>query len=196
MKLFLTHTSPYARKVRILVSEHQFEGLVQEVLVDHAAKPAELLTTNPAGKIPALVTPQFALFDSRVICEYLDSLAEQPLLPEGDEIWRDKTRIALGDALADAAVALMLENRRPERERSAAFAKREVSRIERIIVACEQGGESRARPSLGDISIVSALSYLDLRHASLQWPRLAPALHEWRQELESRPSFAGCRLQG
>lgn len=194
MKLFLTYTSPYARKARIVMHEQGLRERVQEVLVDHAAKPAELLAVNPTGKIPALLTEEFALFDSRVICEYLDSLAPDSLFPEAPQIWRDKTRVALGDALMDAAVALMLEKRRHEEQRAAWFSERERSRIERIVRACEQGGESRERPSMGDISIVCALAYLDLRLPELEWPRLAPALEVWTEQLEARPAFAATRL--
>src|SRR5690606_23103164 len=194
MKQFSSHTSPYARKARIVIQEQDLRAQVQEVVVNHAVKPPELLSVNPSGKIPALLTDELALFDSRVICEYLDSLAPDSLFPGGSQMWRDKTRVALGDAMMDAAVALMLEKRRAEEQRSTWFAERERSRIERIVGACEQGGESRDRPSVGDISIACALSYLDLRLPELEWRRLAPALDDWSEQLEARPAFAATRL--
>lgn len=203
MKLFLSFTSPYARKVRVVVREHQLDSQVEEVATDYRLRPAELLAANPTGKIPALVTPIGAIFDSPVICEYLDAMAvatygKQSLFPKGpaghldEALWRDKTRVALGDALMDAAVALMLEGRREPQERSAAFADRERSRIKHCLAECTVG--TSERPTMGDISIVSALAYLDLRHADLDWPSLAPELNTWRNRLEQRPSFVACKL--
>jgi glutathione S-transferase len=194
MKLFLSFTSPYARKARIVVREHNLESRVEEVATDYRQRPGDLLAANPTGKIPALVTEFGAIFDSPVICEYLDTLGTESLFPKAPQLWLDKTRVALGDALMDAAVALMLEGRREPPERSAAFMARERSRIEHCLSECTAGAAESARPTMGDISIVSALAYLDLRHPDIEWRSLAPQLHTWRDLVETRPSFVATRL--
>lgn len=192
MQLFLSLTSPYARKARIVIREHRLEARVEEVLTDYSQRPAHLVAANPVGKIPTLVTPLGALYDSPVICEYLDSLGPAPLLPSGDAQWFDKTRVALGDALMDAAVALMLEGRREPRERSARVLEKERRRITECLGACPVGDAERL--TLGDISVASALAYLDLRHPDVNWRAISPALAEWHARVESRPSFTSCRL--
>lgn len=192
MKLLLSFTSPYARKARIVLREHGLESQVEEVATDYRTRPKELFAVNPLGKIPALVTPNGALFDSPVICEYLDSLGDQSLFSTGPALWLDKTRVAFGDALMDAAVALMLEGRREPGERSRAFIERERQRITESLAECAPG--TTTRPTMGDISVASALAYLDLRHADLEWRKLAPQLVAWHTELETRPSLAACRL--
>lgn len=192
MKLFLSFTSPYARKARIVLREHGLLSRVEEVATDYRQRPADLLAANPTGKIPALVTPFGAVFDSPVICEYLDSLGTESLFPKGDAVWLDKTRVALGDALMDAAVALMLETRREPHERSTAFVERERRRVVSCLTRCEPS--VMARPTMGDIAIASALAYLDLRHPDLEWRSVAPHLQPWHSELETRESFAATRL--
>jgi glutathione S-transferase len=192
MKLFLSFTSPYARKARIVLREHSLESRVEEVATDYRQRPSDLLAANPTGKIPALVTPFGALFDSPVICEYLDSLGARSLFPEGPALWLDKTRVALGDALMDASVALLLELRRDSQEQSAGFIERERNRIRHCLAECTPG--ATARPTMGDVSIASALAYLDLRHPDLDWRSLAPQLKPWHDELETRASFVATRL--
>lgn len=192
MKLFLSFTSPYARKARIVLREHGLESNVEEVATDYRQRPSDLLAANPTGKIPALVTSFGAIFDSPVICEYLDSLGAESLFPEGEGLWLDKTRVALGDALMDAAVALLLETRREPQERSSAFLERERSRIQHCLAECTAG--TTTRPTMGDISIASALAYLDLRHPDLAWRSSAPQLQAWHARLEARLSFASTRL--
>jgi glutathione S-transferase len=191
MKLFLSFTSPYARKARIVLREHGLESRVDEVATDYRQRPSDLLAANPTGKIPALVTPFGPLFDSPVICEYLDSLGAQSLFPQGSAFWLDKTRVALGDALMDASVALLLEVRRNSEEQSAAFIERERNRIKHCLGECTAG--TTTRPTMGDVSIASALAYLDLRHPDLNWRSLAPQLETWHDELERRPSFVATR---
>lgn len=192
MKLFLSLTSPYARKARIVLREHQLETRVEEIVTDYRMRPADLLAANPTGKIPALVTPLGALFDSPVICEYLDSLGSASLWPTGDALWLDKTRVALGDAVMDAAVALLLEGRREGQQRSDAVMDRERLRIRECLTQLAPGAADR--PTMGDISVLSALAYLDLRHPDLAWRETAPQLVAWRDRVEARPSFAACRL--
>lgn len=92
----------------------------------------------------------------------------------------------------DAAVALLLEGRRDPQERSAGFMARERSRIEHCLTECTAG--TSARPTMGDISVASALAYLDLRHPDLDWRRAAPHLKAWHEALETRPSLAATRL--
>ncbi len=192
MKLFLSLTSPYARKARIVIREHQLEARVEEIVTDYRQRPADLLAANPTGKIPTLVTPMGALFDSPVICEYLDSLGTSSLWPNGDGLWLDKTRVALGDALMDSAVALMLEGRRETHERSTPVMDRERLRLRECLAAAAPSETQRL--TMGDIAIASALAYLDLRHPELNWRESAPHLVTWHNDVEQRPSFAACRL--
>lgn len=195
MKLLASLTSPYARKIRILLAE---KNLPFELVVD---SPWEANTrvpeVNPLGKVPALVLDNGEVFfDSPVIAGYIETLAAQPaLLPAGGiERVRVRQTEALADGILDAAVAAFLESRRPEAQQSAPSIERQFDKIGRSLDELEKraaghpwfDGETM---QLGDITVGVALAYLDLRLPQVDWRSGRPALKSLAERLFARPSF-------
>jgi len=206
MRLLSSPTSPYARKVRMIVIE---KGLASRVALEPgvpmgtAEETAAVRQVNPLGKIPALVLETGeALYDSPVICEYLDTVGTGPrLLPaDGPGRWTALRRQALGDGVADAAFSLVMEHRRPESQRSTEWLGRWTQAIHGAAEALEQ--ELAAAPpstepvaagtgtiDLGAIAISAALGYLDFRLPQIDWRRGRPRLAAAFTDLAARPSF-------
>ena len=196
MKLLASLTSPYARKIRIILAE---KGLPFELVVD---SPWEAQTRvpdfNPLGKVPALVTDgEEVFFDSPVIAAYLETLNVAPhLLPHDPlEAVRVRQLEALADGINDAAVTALLESRRPEGQRSDADIARQMEKIERALAELERRATGRTwlhgdSLSLGDIAVGVALAYLDLRHAQYAWRPAHPALAALAVRMFARQSFA------
>lgn len=192
--------SPYVRKVLVTAYE---TGLMPriEVVETHVFDPATpLLNENPLGKVPTLIRDDGSvLYDSTVICQYLDALAstERPgvrsrLFPaEGEPLWRALRRNALGDGLAQAATWNIRERHRPVGERSETYMKYYQRAIDRSFKTLEVEAGEGMNPTLdiGDISIACALSYIDFRYRDLDWRASCPMLATWYDSLLQRPSF-------
>jgi len=192
--------SPYVRKV--LVTAHE-TGILRriEVVETHVFDPASpLFAENPLGKVPTLVRDDgVVLYDSTVICQYLDALAhaEKPaahsrLFPaEGDPLWHALRRNALGDGLAQAATWNIRERYRPAGERSETYLRYYRRAIDRGLAAleAEAAQSSSSTLDIGDVAIACALSYLDFRHSDLDWRKAHPALAVWYEAVTQRPSF-------
>ena len=157
-----------------------------------------LLSFNPLGKIPALVTDEGAcLFDSRVICEYLAASAgDTVLFPlQGERRWRALTQQALGDGLLDAALLARYEMlMRPEGQRSPDWRAAQLRKVESALDGIEAllpaiGGEV----TIGTISFGCALGYLDFRFPELSWRTGRPAAERWFAEFDARPSMVATR---
>lgn len=193
MKLFSSPTSPFVRKVRILLIEKGATGLVSEVTVAAMSDPAELHAANPLGKVPALETDEGAtLFNSPLICQYLDEkLPGKKLLPAiGDDYWKVMRLLTIGDGMSEAAFSLTMEKNRPEAERSTMWMGRWERAITRSLDLLEKeaanlGGDL----DLGKIAVGCALGYLDFRHGNLEWRNKRTALAAFYDELAARPSF-------
>lgn len=194
MKLFASLTSPYARKIRIILAE---KGLPFELVVD---SPWEANTripeVNPLGKVPALVTDEEIFFDSPVIAGYLETLDAPPrLLPtEPIEAVRVRQLEALADGVIDAAVAIVLEGRRPHALQSESEVARQKVKIERALAELERRANSHTwlhgeTLSLGDTAVGVALAYLDLRVPDYDWRTPHPRLAALAERLFVRPSF-------
>ena len=196
MKLIASPTSPYARKVRIALAEKKIEY----TLVDDSPWSADTTVSdlNPLGKVPVLVLDDgTTLFDSRVIVEYLDTVSPvSRLIPEPS---RQRIAVkrweALADGVCDAAVAIILERKRPARQQSADWIERQRQKVERGVA--EFARELGERPwcsgesySLADIAIGCALGYLDLRHPDIDWRGQHANLARLADKLGKRPSFA------
>ena len=196
MRLLSSPTSPYARKVRMTLIE---KGLADQVTVDAAVplgtaeEAAAVRRVNPLAKIPALVLDTGeALYDSPVICEYLDSLGTGPtLLPaEGPARWTALRRQALGDGVADAAFNIVMEHRRPEAQRSTEWLDRWARAVHGAADALEQELAHGALGfDLGAIALSAAFGYLDFRLPQIDWRAGRPRLTEAFAELAARPSF-------
>jgi glutathione S-transferase len=197
MKLIGALTSPYVRKVRIVMAEKKLDYQLE--LEDVWASDA-ILKANPLGKVPCLVMEGGeAVFDSRVIVEYVDTLSPVgKLIPErGRERAEVRTWEALADGLLDSAVLARLEQTwsgRTAAQRSAAWTDRQLSRIASALGAMSQGlGDkpwcSGNHFSLADIAVGCALGYLDFRFPAIDWRTTHPNLLRLHSKLATRPSF-------
>ena len=195
MKLVGSLTSPYVRKVRVLLAE---KGIAYE-LVEESAWTATTTVPryNPLNKVPALVLDDGeSIYDSSVITEYLDSLGGAALLPK-DPAARAKARRdeALGNGLMDAGVTIFLERKREAGRQDAAWIARQRDKIDAALAALDKSVTSRAGNgaiTMGDIACGCALFWLEMRLPEIRW-REKPALARWAGALEARPSFAATR---
>jgi glutathione S-transferase len=199
MKLIGSLTSPYVRKVRIVMAEKKLDyEFVSEDVWSAATTIAE---SNPLGKVPCLVMEgSEALYDSRVIVEYLDALSPVgKLIPgTGRERAGVKTWEALADGVLDAAILARLEATwagRSAEQRSSAWIDRQLGKVRAAVQSMADGlGDqpfcSGVHFSLSDISVGVALGYLDFRFPEIDWRTPHPALHKLFDKLMQRQSFA------
>jgi glutathione S-transferase len=189
VQLYFTPNSPYARKARIIIHELELKPLVKEIAMTLPADDT-FRVINPLGKIPALVLAGgTAIYDSPVICEYLDELGGGDFFPRsGPPRWRALTLQALGDGLADAVVRRNQEQRLPEERRSADMLQRQTKAIEAAFAALERDVMPFPDPTIGELAVVSAIGYLDLRVPEDGWRSRYPRLAKWLEEFSRRPS--------
>jgi glutathione S-transferase len=197
MKLIGSLTSPYVRKARIVFAEKKIEvPLIQENVWSQDTK---IMESNPLGKVPCLVMDDGeAMFDSRVIVEYADTLSPvNKLIPSsGKEKAAVKTWEALADGILDASILARLEATwRPDEQKSQAWIDRQLHKVDVSLKAISNGlGESEwcfgTQLSLADISVGCALDYLLFRFPNNQWQKSYPNLNRLHEKLMSRPSFA------
>ena len=204
MKLIGSTTSPYVRKVRVVMAEKKLD--YQFVLDDVWSADTQVTASNPLGKVPCLIMEGGeALFDSRVIVEYLDTLSPVgKLIPSvGRERAEVKTWEALADGILDAALLARMETvwtGRTKNQRGQAWIDRQIGKIDASLLAMAQGlGDkpfcSGGHLSLADIAVGCALSYLDFRFPKLDWRNRHPNLVKMLERLETRPSFASTAPQ-
>ncbi|MFT3778635.1 MAG: glutathione S-transferase N-terminal domain-containing protein [Ottowia sp.] len=201
MRLIGAPTSPYVRKVRVVMAEKKldYQFITENVWADDT----RIGESNPLGKVPCLVMDgQDAVFDSRVIVEYLETLSPVGRLipPSGRQRVEVKTWEALADGLLDAALLARLERTWPGRadsERSAAWIARQMGKVDAALAAMSSGlGEKTwcspgVHLSLADIAVGCALGYLDFRFPELDWrARHANLARLLDERLMQRPSFA------
>jgi glutathione S-transferase len=196
MKLFGSRTSPYVRKVRIVMIEKRIECDFVEDNVWSAD--THVTAHNPLTKVPVLLLDDgTALYDSRVIVEYLDGVTPvSRLIPDdGRERALVKRWEALGDGIADAGIAIFLERKREAAMQSKDWIARQLGKIDSgIAAAARELGEREychgLSLSLGDISLACTLLWLELRLSEIQWRANHPYLKKWIERLEAMPSFA------
>ncbi|MDE2162288.1 MAG: glutathione S-transferase [Alphaproteobacteria bacterium] len=194
MKLYMAPASPFARKARIIIRELDLTRLVEEIPTNPAAS-EELHRANPLRKIPALVLDDgSALIDSPVICEYLNELGGGKFFP-GMSIWREVSGRwralglqALGDGIAEAAVACIYEGRRPEEQQSKEFIDKQIGIITRGLDALERAKFAKD-PTIGEIAVACAIGYLDFRMPDLGWRETRPKLASWYEAFAKYPSM-------
>lgn len=202
MKLIGAITSPYVRKVRVVMAEKKLD--YQFIQEDVWAADTTISTSNPLGKVPCLIMEGGeAVFDSRVIVEYLDTLSPVGKLipPSGRERAEVKTWEALADGLMDAAILARLEATWPGRtaeQRSQAWIDRQMGKIDAALTAMSRGlGDkpfcSGIHLSLSDICVGCALGYLGFRFPQLEWRTTHPNLARLADKLALRQSFADTR---
>lgn len=195
MRLFHSPTSPYARKCLVLLHE---TGMLDRVdLMSAAGTPVDPgsmpLAQNPLGKIPALERSDGpALYDSRVICRYLDSLSGKGLYPAEPVLWDTLTVEATGDGITDAAILMVYEARvRPEDKRYAPWVEGQWAKIDRALDALESRWMDHLTGpmDMGQISVACALGYLDFRHGPRGWRQGRLDLATWYDGFAKRPSM-------
>ncbi|MFT5174170.1 MAG: glutathione S-transferase [Gammaproteobacteria bacterium] len=193
MKLVAAGPSPYVRKAR-MTAQIKGLGASVELVSRDASDMAELRARNPLAKIPVLFTDDgTAIYDSQVICEYLDSLAPSPVLfpRDGDARWRTLTLAALGDGMLDAAILLVYEGRyRAEGMRVQAWMDMQQAKIDTAIEVLESAPPSwDDHPDYGHLTVATALGYLDFRHGG-HWRDNHPSMVAWLQRYASAvPAF-------
>ena len=196
MKLYYSPTSPYVRKVMIVLHETGQLGDVE--LVDAMTSPmapADVLAGHiPLKKVPALERVDGpVLFDSRVICAYLDARADGGLYPKGDAVWQTRTLEALADGILDAALLMTYEGRlRPEAHRWDAWTEAQWDKVAGACDALERVWASHlAGPlDMGQIAVACALGYVDFRHDARGWRNGRESLAAWYEAFSARESFA------
>lgn len=198
MKLIGTNTSPYVRKVRIVMAEKKLD---YEFLVDDVwASDTRIQISNPLGKVPCLVMEGGeAIFDSRVIVEYLDTLSPVgKLIPATGRARAEvKTWEALADGLLDASILARLERHwagRQAGQQSQAWIDRQLDKVQACLNAYSKALDERNfcvdnHLSLADIAVGCSLAYLDFRYPEIKWRAQHPNLEQYFDKLESRQSF-------
>ncbi len=193
MKLYGTPTSPYVRKVRVLVHEKNLP--VEFVVEDPWPDNSPIIDRNPLSKIPVLeIGPDNYLFESVLVVHYLDHVDGKPLTPqESGGYWQAQWWQALGNGIIDATIQRVLETRRPSDKQWPEKMAREEKRVQRAIALAERsflGGEFLIgdRFTLADLVMGVALQYVDFRYPH-DWRATAPRIRSWHDGIARRPSF-------
>ncbi len=202
MKLLASLTSPYARKIRVVLMEKRIEvDLVEENVW---AADTKVGLHNPLTKVPVLVLDDgTSLYDSRVIAEFLDGISPVTrLISEGG---RDRAMVkrleALGDGITDAGIAIFLERKRDANQQGTDWITRQMGKVESGIaaVARELGDRKFCQGenmNLGDISVACGLLWLEFRMPEIKWRETYPNLRSWVERLEARTSFTETKPPG
>ena len=197
MKLLGSLTSPYVRKVRVVMAEKKLDF---QLVLEDVWGTDDVLKSNPLGKVPCLVMEGGeAIFDSRVIVEYLDTLSPVGKLipPSGRERIEVRTWEALADGLLDASILARLEatwSGRTAAQRSQVWIDRQMSRVGAALISMSQGLGDKPwctgnHFTLADVAVGCALGYLDFRFAHIDWRAAHPNLLKLHDKLSARQSF-------
>jgi len=196
MKIYFSPFSPYVRKCLVTAHEVGLDGRVQ--LLPSNANPVqrdrEIIARNPLGKVPTFITDEGAvLYDSRVICEYLDELGGGTLFPRsGAGRWDALTLQALGDGILDGALLARYEDvARPEGLRWPEWRAGQLDKAETSLAHLDAHPAliSPGRVDIGTLTVACALWYLDLRFSEFDWRSRHTAVGQWFAEFSKRPSL-------
>jgi glutathione S-transferase len=192
VKLFHSPTSPFVRKVMACAIVRGIDGRIEAIPCNPHESPAALLAVNPLSKVPCLVADDgLALFDSPVICEFLDSIGSAaPLFPAaGPARWRALKQQAAGDGILDAAVGRRGEQGKPQEAARTAWMERQKAVVGRMLDQIE-ADPPRAALDIGTITLACALGYLDFRFAAEPWRPTHPRLADWFMGMAAHPAMA------
>ncbi len=196
MRLFHSPASPYVRKVMVLLIETgQLADVTIVPVTGNPLDPGSMpVAQNPLGKIPCLERPDGpALFDSRVICRYLDERAGGRLYPPPPRLWETLTLEALADGVLDAALLMRYETHvRPEASRSPAWIEGQWAKIARALDTVEDRWIAHLNGpfDMGQVALACALGYIGFRHAQRDWRTGRPLLSQWADRVSARESLA------
>ena len=202
MKLCFSPTSPYVRKVMVTAIEKGLDSKIEKLTV--AASPVKpdptLSSKNPLGKVPCLITDDGrALFDSPVICSYIDSLKAPALRPTGAAQFDDMTLEALADGLLDAGILLRYESTlRPEAMRWPDWIKGQTGKMLGAIDAIEtvHAKQLTGPVTPGQIAVGCAMGWFDFRNGHIDWRKDHPKLAAFMKAFGERPSMMATRPVG
>ncbi|MBR0658446.1 glutathione S-transferase N-terminal domain-containing protein [Neoroseomonas oryzicola] len=193
MKLHYSPASPYVRKVMACAIARGLDGRIEKVDTNPHVSPAGLLADNPLSKVPALVADDgTAIYDSPVICEYLDTIGDAPaLFPPTGTPARLAAQImhATADGIMDAAVARRMQMALPQDDGRKAFDARQKAAIDRALGVLEKN-PPKALTHIGEIATACALGYLDFRFGQEPWREAHPALAAWFAEVSKAAPVA------
>jgi glutathione S-transferase len=194
MKLYYSPTSPYVRKVTVLIHEAGITGVERVTATGTPVDPGTLpIDRNPLGKVPALDRPDGpTLYDSRVICRYLDARFDCGYYPAPPRLWDTLTLEATADGILDAALLMVYEARiRPEDRRYAPWVEAQWAKVDRALDAVETRWIAHLSDQIdmGQIALACALGYLDFRHDARSWRAGRPHLVAWDAAFSQRPSM-------
>lgn len=196
MKILFSPFSPYVRKCLVTAHELGLDHAIQ--LLPSNAHPVnrdrQIIETNPLGKVPTFYTDDGqVIYDSRVICEYLNSLAGGDLFPaSGRQRWSTLTLQSLGDGILDAALLARYEDvARPEQFRFNDWKLAQMDKFETSLTALNnEPGQLTDRVDIGTLTVGCALWYLDLRFSDIAWRDRYPKVASWYLAFGKRPSMS------
>ncbi|UQR63082.1 glutathione S-transferase family protein [Bradyrhizobium sp. C-145] len=196
MKLYWSPNSPYARKVVVVTKELRIDDRVK--LIETSAMPTkenpELSALNPVTRIPTLqLNTGEVLFDSSLICEYLDEFSDGGLLPMLGPARRQVLKLELfGLDIMDRAVVCRQETLRPESYRWSGWVDAQFDRIGKVLDVLDANAPA-LDPDLGSITVGCALEYLDFRFGDRPWRSRRPRLTAWQEQFALRPSMTSTK---
>jgi len=195
MKLYHSPNSPFAKKVVIVAALLKLRDRLELIptKAEFLVRDAELRAHNPSGQIPTLITDDgIALFDSNVICAYLDHVADGRIIGNGSERWRNMRDAALADTMTSAAIQVRYEVAlRPQEKQWGPWTDAWLGKIIDALNHLDKGaGFLAGRVDIGSISIFCALSYLDWRFAHLEWKQRHKDLALWYESFCQRSEIA------
>lgn len=195
MQLLENAASPYCRKVHVLLLELDMADRIEMIICNgHPTAPNQSAKVhNPMGKIPTLLRPDGpAIYDSRVICRYLNEIAGGGLYPK-TSLWETLTLEATADGVLDAAILMVYEKRsRADGKQDEGWIDGQWAKIKDALIAIEERwlAHLQGPMDMGVVAVGCALGYLDFRHSDRDWRALTPHLAEWFAEFSERPSMA------
>jgi len=194
MKLRYSPLSPYVRKVAVTLIETGLDKKVERIPTNVWDPNTDIGNDNPLGKVPTLITDSGErLYDSPVICEYLDGLHNgKKLFPASGKARLKAIKLqALGDGMTDAGVLRLLEDRRPKELQWDKWAERQAKVVARAMDALEDEADAMAEGpiTIGHIAVGCSLGWLDFRFPDLGWRKQRPALADWYDDFADRKSM-------
>jgi len=190
MKLRYSTTSPFVRKVRVVAIEAGLADKIELVKTNPADLSTGIGNDNPLNKVPALVLDDgSSLYDSHVICEYLDSQSGNKFFPPaGPARWTALRREALADGMTDAAILRMQETKRPSNLQSEEWIGRQKLKVTQGIAALE-ADHLGPQLDIGTLMVAIVLDYLDFRFKADDWRKDAPKLAAWHKTFSERAAL-------
>lgn len=193
MKLRTSSTTPFGRKVMLVVHELKLLDKIEIIAPIRDNWVQGIAPENPLGKVPILTTADgMVLYDSIVICEYLNDMAQGKLFPSsGPSKYRALRLHALADGLLDAAVLQRVETHmRPANLQWADFLTQQRNKVQNGLKAAENEMKHFSKePTIGEFSLAAALGYIDFRFPTDNWHKDYPKLDAWYKEFSKRPSM-------